>query len=136
MKYSYKIPCSTNHLRDLRKFLSGILGNLDMKNVDDNALILAVDEVCANIIIHSNCEETEFIEMTVDVKENLLIFEIIDGSANSFDINAYHEPKIKDIIKTRRKGGFGLMLVKRIMDKIEIENSKGKNICRLYKTIK
>lgn len=135
MKSSYTIPCSTAHLRDLRRFLNKALSELDLGGVDTNALVLAVDEVCANIIIHSNCEKSESIEMNVVYENNHLLFEIIDDSSNSFDINAYNEPELQEIIKTRRKGGIGLMLVKRIMDKIEVDKVNGKNICRLYKSL-
>ena len=135
MKHSYKIPCSTAHLKDLRFFLNKVLSGLDLGDVDQNALILAVDEVCANIIIHSNCEQSESIEMNVIHSDKTLIFEIIDGSDQSFDINAYNAPELQEIIKTRRKGGIGLMLVKKIMDKIEVEQLNGKNCCRLYKSL-
>lgn len=116
-------------------FLGNVLSGLDLGNVDQNSLILAVDEVCANIIIHSNCDEGESIEMTVILSENKIIFEIIDGASNGFDINAYDAPELQEIIKTRRKGGIGLMLVKKIMDKIEVKQVNGKNCCRLYKSI-
>ena len=135
MRSSYQIPCGIDHLKDLRDFLGKVLRNLDLGDIDRNALILAVDEVCANIIIHSNCKESEFIDMNVIYEENMLMFEIIDKSIKSFDINSYHEPEIEEIIKSKKKGGVGLMLVKRIMDKIEVDNSKGHNICRLYKSL-
>lgn len=135
MKNSFKIPCSTSHLKDLRKFLNKVLNKLDLGDVDQNALVLAVDEVCANIIIHSNCEGSDSIEMNVIMDNDQLIFEIIDGASKGFDINSYNEPKIQEIIKTRRKGGIGLMLVKRIMDKIEVVRLNEKNICRLIKSI-
>jgi serine/threonine-protein kinase RsbW len=40
------------------------------------------------------------------------------------------------VIKSKRKGGLGIILVKRIMDKIEFESIQNKNICRLYKILK
>ena len=52
-----------------------------------------------------------------------------------FDINSYEEPKIEDIIKRQRKGGIGLILVKRIMDDIQIVTKKDKHICRLVKHV-
>jgi len=135
MKHSYKIPCSTAHLKELRLFLGKVLSGLNLGNVDQNSLILAVDEVCANIIIHSNCDEGESIEMNVIPSKDKIIFEIIDGASNGFDINAYDAPELQEIIKTRRKGGIGLMLVKKIMDKIEVDQVNDKNCCRLYKSI-
>ena len=133
MKQSHNIPCSTAHLKELRKFLGKVLHKLELGAIDRNALILAVDEVCANIIIHSDCEKSQSIELNVIFNDKTLIFEIVDSSKKSFDINSYTEPELQEIIKTRRKGGIGLMLVKRIMDKIESEKVNGKNVCRLYK---
>lgn len=135
MRRSHKIPCSTAHLKDLRRFLGKVLNELELGDIDRNVLILAVDEVCANIIIHSNCEKNETIELNVVFEPKMLLFEIIDSSDKSFDINEYNEPELQEIIKTRRKGGIGLMLVKRIMDKIEVNRSNGHNICRLFKSI-
>lgn len=135
MKSSFQIPCGIDHLKDLRDFLGKVLNNLELGDIDRNALILAVDEVCANIIIHSNCTESEFIDMNVIYEDHMLLFEIIDHSAKPFDINSYNEPEIQEIIRSRKKGGVGLMLVKRIMDKIEVDKSKGRNICRLYKSL-
>ncbi|NNF21431.1 MAG: ATP-binding protein, partial [Saprospiraceae bacterium] len=82
MKHSYKIPCSTAHLKKLRLFLGEVLSGLNLENIDQNSLILAVDEVCANIIIHSNCDEGESIEMNVIPSKKEIIFEIIDGASS------------------------------------------------------
>ena len=50
-----------------------------------------------------------------------------------FDITKYEAPEIDEIIKTQRKGGIGLILVKKIMDDISFNKTAGKNCCRLYK---
>jgi len=39
-------------------------------------------------------------------------------------------------VKKKKKGGIGLMLVKRIMDKVEFVNRDQKNICILRKKFK
>ena len=53
----------------------------------------------------------------------------------SFDMSNYQEPSMSDIVSSGRKGGVGLILVKRIMDKIEFSTEKNYNICRLTKNL-
>jgi serine/threonine-protein kinase RsbW len=45
------------------------------------------------------------------------------------------EPALNNIIHEKRKGGLGIRLVKSIMDKVEYQKFKDRNICRLTKTI-
>jgi serine/threonine-protein kinase RsbW len=98
-------------------------------------MVLAVDEVCANLMIHSHkCNPKKSIDLLIDVKNQEVIFEIKD-TGNGFNIKNYQEPTIKDIIVEKKKGGLGLMLVKRIMDKVEFIKIDNSNICRLKKKI-
>jgi serine/threonine-protein kinase RsbW len=136
MKYKFKVPCSKSRLGDIREFLERVLSENDVPEVTVGTLVLAVDEVCANLIIHShNCNEQEHIELKVDVNKNSgITFYIIDHG-DGFNIGNYQEPSISEIVRTKRKGGIGLMLVRRIMDDIEFIKEKHKNIYRLHKNI-
>ena len=133
MKHRFEIPCNTDHLRDARRFLNEVLNQYDLGSVDQNALVLAVDEICANIIIHSKIKSDEVIALSVEYKDDKLIFEIVDTGKNKFDINSYDSPELDEIIKSKKKGGIGIILVKKIMDKIEVSSANGRNVCRLYK---
>ena len=135
MKKTFQIPCSTNYLKDARAFFNEALNEVELDETTQNAIILAVDEVCANIIIHSKCKESQFIKLSLEVKSGKLIFEIMDHGARNFDINTYEGPELDEIIESKRKGGVGILLVKKIMDKIEMKSSNGINVCRLYKSI-
>lgn len=134
MEYNFKIPCSKNRLGDIREFLVKVLSENNVPEVTVGALVLAVDEVCANLIIHSHkCNENEHIELKVDVdKKDGITFYIIDHG-DGFNIGDYQEPSISEIVRTKRKGGIGLMLVRRIMDEIEFIKEKQKNVYRLHK---
>ncbi|MCG8306411.1 MAG: ATP-binding protein [Cytophagales bacterium] len=136
MEYKYKIPCSKSKLGEIREFLQHILSENSIPEVTINTLVLAVDEVCANLIIHShNCNPEEHLELKVKVIGNSKItFDIIDHG-DGFNISEYKEPLISDIVKQKRKGGIGLMLVRRIMDEIELIKGKKKNVYRLHKKI-
>ncbi|WP_439651528.1 ATP-binding protein [Mariniradius sediminis] len=136
MEKTMKLYCDTGRLVELRDFLQGILSGTTMSEVEQHQVILAVEEVAANLIIHSHdCNPKEFIEINVSRDKKLLKIEIID-SGEKFNILEYQEPDITEVIKSKRKGGLGIILVKRIMDKIEFESFQNKNICRLYKILK
>jgi len=136
MQHNLKISCSTDRLLEIRNFIAEILTSYSYPETEAHKLILAVDEVCANLIIHSNnCNPSESIEISIDFNPaESVIFEIIDRGV-SFDMNKYQEPSLQELVSSKRKGGLGLMLVKRIMDKIEFKSEKNTNICRLVKLI-
>jgi len=121
----------------IRSFLSQVLEKKAVPELEAHKMILAVDEICANLIIHSNlCDPTKKIEVLVDFEVKGKIIFIIKDSGISFDFNQYKEPEMSEIISSKRKGGVGLILVKRIMDKIEFSTNKNYNICRLTKIIR
>ena len=136
MKYSHKAPCTKEQLKEIREFVNQSLSQHELPGVDISTIVLAIDEVCANIIIHSHdCNPKEHIEITINVELHEGIeFTIVD-EGTAFDISKYKEPNINDIIQSKRKGGVGLMLVRKIMDNIKLSQSENKNICRLFKKI-
>lgn len=136
MKYSLKVPCSKSKLKTIRAFVDETLGQYSISDVDLNMLVLAVDEICANLIVHSynTSKSADCIELHIHVEETEgITFEIVDRNNEGFNILNYKEPMLKELVKSRRKGGLGLMLVKRIMDEVQFKSSGRGNICRLYK---
>lgn len=136
MKYNLTISCNKSNLSKVRHFIAEILEENHFKEVEAHKLVLAVDEICANLIIHSNqCNPTKKINVLVDMVPAQQIIFVIRDKGISFDVSSYAEPSMDEIISSRRKGGVGLMLVKRIMDKIEFSTEKNYNICRLTKKL-
>jgi serine/threonine-protein kinase RsbW len=135
MQYNYKVPCQKKKLVDIRYFISDVLKKHLDSEIDINSLVLAVDEVCANLMIHSHqCNPSKCLELFVNIEEEEIIFEIKD-TGNGFNFKEYKEPSIEDIIIEKKKGGLGLMLVKRIMDHIEYIENKNSNTYRLRKKL-
>lgn len=134
MKYNLKISCAKSNLPDIRVFVADILEKHSYPEIEAHKLVLAVDEVCANLIIHANnCNPDESLSLSILYNKNKsIIFEITDKGIG-FDMNKYKEPTLHELVDSKRKGGLGLMLVKRIMDKIEFKSEKNSNICRLIK---
>jgi serine/threonine-protein kinase RsbW len=136
MNYKYKVGCSIENLKGVRDFIRGTLKEHDVAELQISEMVLALDEMCSNLMIHAHqCNPDDLFELHIKVdKGNPVVFEIIDdGSA--FDINQFSEPALGNLVHEKRKGGLGIRLVKSIMDKIEYQHSSGKNICRLTKKV-
>lgn len=135
MKNKIQIYCDRENLVEVRQFVVKNLMQTPLTDIEVNALVLAVDEVCANVIIHSaDCDDQKSLTVFVEVKSNDIIFEIIDKGIG-YDLRKHEMPEVNEIIKSKRKGGVGLMLVQKIMDKIDFIPSNKGNIIRLIKHI-
>jgi serine/threonine-protein kinase RsbW len=133
MEHRITIYCQTTALAELRDFLRGTLTMPFLSENDKLQLTLAVEEVCANLIIHSHgCNAKDHIELEVKESPGKLIFEITD-KGKAFNLLDYEIPDLNKVKGEKRKGGLGIILVKRIMDEIEFESAKGTNTCRLIK---
>ena len=119
----------------MRKFVTNVLHEHHVSDIETNMMVLAVDEVCANIIIHGHPSDgDDFVKINIDFTQEGIWFEIVDTGA-AFDIMKHNDPLIDDLIKNKQKGGLGIMLVKKIMDKIEFTASARKNTLKLYKQV-
>ena len=135
MNNSIRISCSKKNLKTIRDFVTQYLSQYNLSEIVLNQIVLAVDEISANLIIHANQENADkFMELAIERKNGQLLFEITD-SGISFQRANYKEPDIEEHIRIGKKGGVGIAIVNRIMDKVEFTSENGQNICRLYKTV-
>ncbi|MEP1088716.1 ATP-binding protein [Algoriphagus sp.] len=133
MKHQLKLSCQTAALAELRVFLKKTMEELRLSDIDQLQITLAVEEVCANLIIHShNCNAQDYIQLKVKNNPGKIIFEISD-QGKAFNMLDYEVPDLDQVKGEKRKGGLGIILVKKIMDEIEFESSGGTNTCRLIK---
>jgi serine/threonine-protein kinase RsbW len=127
------LACQTSSLSELRSFLQQNLATYTLSEVERHQVTLAVEEVCANLIIHSHaCNPKDKIQLEIKDSCEKIVFEITDEGI-AFNLLEYEVPQIKQVVEEKRKGGLGILLVKKIMDEIEFESKNGKNICRLIK---
>lgn len=133
---SIKVACSKNNLSEIRIWVNKTLKQLHITEKDKITLILAVDEVCANLMIHSHqCNPKEYIELKIESDEKEQIAFEISDTGKGFDIKNYKEPAILDLLNSKKKGGIGLMLVRRIMDEVSYFEEPNRNVYRLVKRI-
>lgn len=107
-----------------------------MDEVELNQIVLAIDEICANLIIHSNkCDERKKLELRIAEENKAIKFELLDNGV-PFDTTNYKEPDLEQYIRRGKKGGLGIMIVKKVMDNVEFSREHNTNVCRMYKILK
>lgn len=132
---SQRFSCQITDLKNIRLFLTHVLQERQLPEEQVSLLVLAVDEVCANRMIHSNsCDPAETLEVKVSSDADYLTVEIID-KGEGFNLASYQVPEIQDIISRRKQGGIGLILVSKIMDLIQFEKRENFHVCRLSKSL-
>ncbi|OUJ75278.1 ATP-binding protein [Hymenobacter crusticola] len=136
MRNAIRISCNRRNLKVVRDFVTAFLNTYHLSDVLLNQLLVAVDEVVANLIIHANAEdESQFLDLALAVENHTFSIEIEDGSNHSYTPSSFREPDLPEFIRLGKKGGVGMALVNRIMDKVEFESANNHNVCRLYKRL-
>ncbi|PRY16273.1 serine/threonine-protein kinase RsbW [Pontibacter ummariensis] len=135
MNNSIRVNCTKKNLKLIRDFVTEYLHALALTDILMNQIVLAVDEICANLIIHANHEDPDkYILLAIYKQPGMIKFEISDEGI-AFQRAAYKEPNIQENIRLGKKGGVGIALVNRIMDKVEFKTEGPQNTCILYKKI-
>jgi len=130
-----QVTCSKSNLAVIRDFVRERLLDCDVHGKMAGHIVLAVDEACANCIIHQHdCDGTSLIEVGVVRKDdNVEVF--IKDTGEAFPIDAYEPQPLMEIIHDRKKGGLGIGLIHRIMDHIGVEKHNGYHLYTFVKKI-
>jgi serine/threonine-protein kinase RsbW len=132
-----RIQCSRHNLQQVRDFVRSFLLTGHNNEVVVNQVVLAVDEVVANFIIHGNSENADqFLDLVIALTEQRLDVEIEDHGHTIFaPAIVAPNPDMREYIKQGRKGGMGMALVSRIMDRVEFFERNAHTVCHLSKTL-
>lgn len=135
MKAHYIAICSKTSLPKIREFVRDQLSAYDVQPLISDQLVLAMDEACANSIIHQHrCDENDNIELVIYRKGNEIHFELRDVGI-PFNIKQYKPEDLENAIQARKKGGLGIMLITKIMDEVEIIEGEQKFVYHFVKYI-
>ena len=134
MKSVLRIACSRVHLQQVRDFVRTYLNTRQLPEITVNQVVLAVDEVVANFIIHANGEdESQFLDLELAFDEHSINVEIADNGDTIFLPAPHQSPNLRDYIREGRKGGMGMALVNRLMDRVEFFTRGNHTVCHLSK---
>lgn len=119
-----KIPTSARFVPVLLALVESYADQSQFTRDDIHNIRLSVDEAIANIIKHAYKHDSGFITGELSFAGNMLRISLIH-QGTPFDLSRYSEPDIKRYIKERKKGGFGIYLMKNLMDNILYTSKNG-----------
>jgi anti-sigma regulatory factor (Ser/Thr protein kinase) len=93
-------------------------------------LQLAVEEACANIVLHGYGEEEGKICLKALVDGDRL-FVTVEDEGEPFDPTACSPPRLEEDLEGRGIGGLGIHLMRSLVDGISYEFMDGKNVLTL-----
>ncbi|MDW3650076.1 MAG: ATP-binding protein [Bacteroidia bacterium] len=135
MKSYLRVRCNKKFLATIRDFVKKKLADMDINGRVSHQIVLAVDEACANCMIHQHqCDNLSTLEITIYKKDNTLYTEIKDPG-KAFPMHTYQPEQLQEIIKKRAKGGLGISLIHKIMDEIQVEQESNYSLYRLGKNL-
>ncbi len=97
-------------------------------------LTLALEEAVANVISHAflGLPPPHSIKVRLDITAQSVSAEIIDNG-RPFDPTAAPDPDLSLALEERSPGGFGIHLMRGMMDRVDYRRGDGNNILRLEK---
>ena len=126
-KISKTVLSRTDHLLEVRDFVSDAARQFGFSEEDVANIVLAVDEACTNIIKHAYQYAPDK-EILIAIIRNNGTFEVkIKDSGKSFNPDALRAPDLKRNLSHHRRGGLGVYLMKKLMDKVEYSFAAGNN---------
>ncbi|MGB2867155.1 MAG: ATP-binding protein [Bacteroidota bacterium] len=133
-KISKTILSRTDHLLEVREFVSEAARQCGFGDEEVANIVLSVDEACTNIIKHAYQFAPDQ-KIQIDVLRGKDSFEVrITDSGKPFDPEIIRPPDLKQHLGHYRRGGLGVYLMRRLMDKVEYSFKPGKkNEVRLVK---
>lgn len=134
--YSLEIPAAYENLDHVRRFISGIAGNMGFSEEHVHQIELIVDEACSNVIKHAYkncCSPHETIRIKVKTHPKKIEIVVADRGAG-FDPAAIGTPDLRKYQEKMIVGGLGLYLIHSFSDKVEFSIRPG--VCNKVKMVK
>ncbi len=131
--HTLTIPSSTSFLEEVREFVTSHATQAGFSEGAVEQMKMAVDEACTNVIEHSyEGKGGQPIDICVSSYPDKLVVVIRDKGLK-FDRAAYKEPDLLQFAKSKKAGGFGVHIMRKLMDSVEYKNTGGFNECCMTK---
>jgi anti-anti-sigma factor len=120
------VPADEGQLALVRDFITEVCEQAGFSRRETNNTKLAVDEACTNIIKHAYDDNAGDIELRADITSGDVTIHILD-SGKRFDFAGVKDPDLDQYVETGKKGGLGVFLINRLMDRVEYRSGHDGN---------
>jgi serine phosphatase RsbU (regulator of sigma subunit)/anti-sigma regulatory factor (Ser/Thr protein kinase)/transposase len=101
-----------------------------------NGFRLSLDEICTNIVqyAYKGGSKPNQIRIELARKNNRIVTKVVD-TGNPFDFESVVDPDLNRYIDEKKKGGFGIYLVRQLNDEVFYERVGKKNVLTLVNRV-
>ncbi len=128
--YHIALPAKKDSVPVLRDFVCDLLlkhGVIGQK-MDD--ILLSCDEASTNIVLHAYNgipDPNPRFECDVEIESRKLFRILFIDKGVPFSLEEVKEPDLQENLSGKRKGGFGVYLIRALMDKVQYRREEGQN---------
>jgi serine/threonine-protein kinase RsbW len=123
--FHLQLPSNTDFLDLIRDFISKLSGYAGFDEENVYKISLAVDEACTNVIRHAYDQgDAQIIDIEAKISNGQFTV-IVSDTGKGFNPDEVGEPNLQDFILRHKVGGFGLYLIKTLMDKVDFSIEPG-----------
>ncbi len=127
------IPASMAHLKEVRDYIEKIGKKYKISDKIINSFKLVVDEACTNIIRHGYLDVKDGKITIRGIIRRLSLTIIIIDQGKSFDPRQVKNPDLNKYVQIGKKGGLGILMMRKLMDDIQYNITHNGNELRLTK---
>ncbi|MCX6833336.1 MAG: ATP-binding protein, partial [candidate division Zixibacteria bacterium] len=127
-----EFQATESKLPDIRTFIETVLTETPFRRKDITAILLAIEEACTNVIRHAYLYGEGTLKLKISLFSDRITLSIYD-KGRSFDFEKSSDPDLNHYIKTGRKGGLGVYLIRKVTDEVEYNSAAGVNELRMVK---
>ncbi len=134
--YKLEVAAKDVELLAIKDFVQRVCDGAGCSPRETANLKLAADEACSNIIRHAYRGASGgkiFLEMSVG--DGDIEMKIVD-QGRSFDFGKVKDPDLNQYVEVGRKGGLGIWLIKKMVDKVSYRTHEGRNELTLMRRIR
>lgn len=125
-----EVPSAPEYVSIVRQAVEGIARRMKFDELQIDDLKLAVGEACTNAVRHGCCsDDFQHIAVRCVVMDDGLCVEIRN------DISECEEPHVPKRCDVTREGGYGLYLIRKLVDEVDIVWEQQTAVVRLTKRL-
>jgi len=133
--YRQRFPVSAHAARQALRRMHTFLGNASLPSTVVLDVQTIAYELLQNIVSHSGADATDDIQMEVECDPECIRLMISDHGS-PFDLTSQiSEIDWKKAVTERRTHGFGLLLIRRLADRVRYERCNGRNVVTIMKKV-
>jgi serine/threonine-protein kinase RsbW len=121
------MDCKVEELSRIRDFVYNRAIHYGFADEEAQKISLAVDEACSNLIKHAfKFDRERQIQVEIEIGKKYFTVKIMDDGV-PFNPLSVTEPDMKEYFNEFKRGGLGILIMRKVMDKISYTPSSSKN---------